>query len=505
MNHPDPLTPNDEFNKALEGNVHPKDYRNPRPYDRYNLVVIGAGTAGLVTASIAAGLGAKVALVERGLMGGDCLNVGCVPSKALIASARSVAAIQKASSMGIHATGEINVDFPQVMQRMRRLRSGISHHDSVKRFTNLGVDVFLGQASFKDSNTVEVNGDKLKFKKAVICTGARAAAPRISGLDGVRYLTNESLFSLTELPKRLGVVGAGPIGCEMAQAFALFGSQVTLINNRGCILFNEDQEGANIIHDSLVKDGVRILTGGHELEISNGNEEIVLNGVDRSTAFQHGVDQLLVAAGRRPNVEGLNLEKVGVRYGERRISIDDDFKTSNRNIYAAGDICSPFQFTHAADFMARAVVRNALFFGRQKHTRLTIPWCTYTSPELAQIGLNAAKADRRDLPIDTYTIPMSQVDRAILEEETDGFVRVHTHKGSDQIVGGTIVAPNAGDMIGALSIAMTHDIGLGKIANAIHPYPTQGEALRKVGDLYNKTRFTPGVAKWFKRWLEFIR
>ena len=501
------FNPLDIHNEKLRDNVFPGNHVNPKPQSKYNLVVIGAGVAGLVSSSIGAGLGGKVALIERSAMGGDCLNVGCVPSKAIISAARARAAVTAAKDFGIQVPEGTSQDFAAVMERMRRLRSGISPHDSVKRFQELGIDVFLGQARFIDSDTVEVDGKFLiKFSKAIIATGARASAPKISGLDSVDYLTNESLFSLTELPKRFGVIGAGPVGTEMAQSFAIFGSEVTLITSKRGLLPKEDRDAAKVVQDRLERDGVRVVSGSHQLVVSKHSSGSILLKYDHpSDGYQIEVDQLLVAAGRAPNVEGLDLEKVGVKYSARGVQIDDYFRTANPKIYAAGDICSSYQFTHAADFMARAVVRNALFKGRSKLSSLVIPWATYTSPEVAQIGWTAQQAEEHGTPVDTFTQPMSGVDRAILEGETEGFVRVHVKKGTDRIVGATIVAPNAGDMIGVFSLAMTQGIGLGSIANAIHPYPTQAEAIRKTGDLYNKTRFTPTVAKWFKRWLAWTR
>ena len=509
MNNTDPPTmlPDDEHNKKLVSHVHPSDWKNPQPSGKYNLVVIGAGTAGLVTAAGAAGLGAKVALIERHFMGGDCLNVGCVPSKAIISSARVAAAVRDASELGVNVPPGTKADFGKVMERMRKLRSDISPHDSVKRFSELGINVFLGQGKFIDASTIAVDDIELKFAKAVICTGARASAPPIDGLEIVPYLTNETLFSLTELPERIGIIGAGPIGCEMSQTFARFGSEVYLVESAPGILVKEDQEAAEIIRNQLIRDGVKLLCCGKDLKLSPATEN---NGV-RMTVESEGkgydlqVDQILVAVGRAPNVEGLDLKKVGVEYSKKGVVIDDHFRTTNKRIFAAGDICSPYQFTHAADFMARAVIRNALFFGRAKHSALIIPWATYTSPELAHVGLNPTEAEKRGIAIDTFTQPMSGVDRAILEGKTDGFVRVHVRKGTDEIVGATIVAENAGDMIGSISIAMTQKIGLGSIANCIHPYPTQGEAIRKVGDLYNKTRLTPRVAAIMKKLIAWQR
>lgn len=498
------MLPEDAHNQKLVSHVRPADWVNPRPSGRYNLVVTGAGTAGLVTAAAAAGLGAKVALVERHFMGGDCLNVGCVPSKAIISAARAAAAVRDAGEFGVNVPPGTEVDFGKVMERMRKLRSDISPHDSVKRFASLGIDVFLGQGEFVDSSTLSVGHARLEFARAVICTGARASAPPIDGLDTVPYLTNETLFSLTELPKRIGIIGAGPIGCEMAQSFARFGSEVFLVESAPGILTKEDPEAAAVVRDHLVRGGVNLLCCGKDLKLSPADGSGVRLQVDsEGNGYDLRVDRLLIAVGRAPNVEGMGLEKVGVEFDQRGVVIDDHFRTTNRNIYAAGDVCSPYQFTHAADFMARAVVRNALFFGRAKHSSLVIPWTTYTSPELAHVGINPAVAERRGIAVDTFTQPMSGVDRAILDGETAGFVRVHVKEGTDKIVGATIVAANAGDMIGSISIAMTQGIGLGSIANSIHPYPTQSEAIRKVGDLYNRTRLTPRAAtimRWILRW-----
>ncbi|NLT70451.1 MAG: mercuric reductase [Verrucomicrobiaceae bacterium] len=506
MNCQEAFEPRDEHNLLLESHVHPTDYTNPKSADRYNLVVIGAGTAGLVTAAGAAGMGAKVALIERGLMGGDCLNVGCVPSKGIISAARAVADVRRAGEFGVHVPEGVTIDFGAAMQRMRKLRSQISHHDSVRRFSQLGIDVFLGQASFLDASTVVVDGQKLHFKKAVIATGARAAAPPIPGLDEVDYLTNETLFSLTELPPRLGIIGAGPIGCEMAQTFARLGSKVHLVESMPGIMGREDRHAADLVANQMKKDGVEILCCGKELKVAkNADGSIRLTVESEGRGYDLSVDKLLVAVGRAPNIEGLDLEKAGVDSHKKGVTVDDHLRTTNPRIYAAGDICSPYQFTHAADFMARTVIRNALFMGRARVSKLVIPWCTYTSPEVAHVGLTGEQAAEKGIEIDTFTQEMSGVDRAILEGETGGFVKVHVRKGKDEIVGATIVAPHAGDMIGILVTAMTQKIGLGSIANVIHPYPTQGEAVRKVGDLYNRTRLTPLVKSLFENWLSWTR
>jgi len=497
-------SPNDQFNRDLVQNVHPSGWTNPTPSGRYNLVVIGAGTAGLVTAVGAAGLGAKVALIERSLMGGDCLNVGCVPSKAVISAARAAAHIKNAGNFGVHVPDGVRIDFAAAMQRMRRLRAKISHNDSAARFKKLGIDVYFGQASFIDSSHIDVAGTRLQFKRAVIATGARAAAPPIPGLKDVHYLTNETVFSLTELPKRLGIIGAGPIGCEMAQSFAQLGSEVFLVEAEHGILPREDRDAAQIVQNALGNDGVSLLCCGKNLVIKNDGS-IRLTVESHGKQYDEAIDQLLVAVGRAPNVENLNLEAVGVEFNKKGVTVNEKMQTTNSRIYAAGDICSPFQFTHAADFMARIVIQNTLFKGRKKSSSLVIPWATYTSPEIAHVGLYDHEAKAKGIEIDTFEQHFSEVDRAILEGDEDGFVKVHTKKGTDTIVGATIVARNAGDMISELTLAMTHGLGLSKIGSTIHPYPTQAEAIRKLGDQYSRTRLTPFVKSLFNKWLAWTR
>lgn len=500
------LTPWDEHNRRLVELAHPADWVNPEPAPRYNLVVVGAGTAGLVCAAGAAGLGARVALVERRLMGGDCLNFGCVPSKALIASARAAAAVAGAARYGIRVPDGAAVDFPAVMERLRRLRAEIAPNDSAARFRDLGVDLFLGHGRFTDPHTVEVGGRRLRFTKAVIATGGRAAAPPIEGIATVPYLTNETLFTLTELPRRLAVIGAGPIGCEMAQCFARFGAEVLLIEALHGILPREERDAAEMVRASLERDGVRLLCCGRDLKLSPAP-----GGRVRLTVTSHGracdevVDRLLVAVGRAPNVEGLGLEEAGVAYSAKGVRVNDRLQTSRPHIYAAGDVCSPYQFTHAADFMARTVLRNALFFGRAKASALTIPWCTYTDPEIAHVGLYETEARERGIAIDTFTRELAHVDRALLDGRAAGFVRLHVRKGSDAILGATIVAPHAGEMIGEVALAMTHGLGLKRVASTIHPYPTHAEALRQVGDAYNRTRLTPFARRLFARLMAFRR
>jgi pyruvate/2-oxoglutarate dehydrogenase complex dihydrolipoamide dehydrogenase (E3) component len=500
------LRPRDVHNRTLAALVHPPDWVSPTPSGRYNLVVIGAGTAGLVAAAGAAALGARVALVERRLMGGDCLNVGCVPSKALISAARAAAAVRQAGEFGLRVPEGVRVDFPAVMVRMRRLRAAIAPADSAARFRDLGVDVFLGEGRLTGADRVQVGEATLSFKRAVIATGTRPAVPPLPGLDQIEFLTNDSLFSLTELPRRLAVLGAGPIGCEMAQTFARFGADVFLIEAEHGVLPREDRDAAALVEAALVSDGVKLLCCGRETKFCPAGDGIRVMLCSHGREYDLIVDKLLVSVGRTPNVCGLGLDAAGVKYdGRHGVTVNDRLQTSNPRIYAAGDICSQYKFTHAADFMARIVVQNALFFGRSKLSALTIPWCTYTSPELAHIGLNERDAREQGVPIDTFVQQLEDVDRAVLDGETEGFVKVHVRRGTDTIVGATIVASHAGEMIGEMSLAMTHGLGLKKIGRAIHPYPTQAEALRKLGDHYNRTRLTPIVKRLLKRWLAWTQ
>ncbi len=500
------MLPADEHNAKLVDLVHPMDWENPTPDGRYNLVAVGAGTAGLVAASGSAGLGAKVALVERDMMGGDCLNTGCVPSKGVISTARTAATIRDAGHFGIRVPDGVKVNFAGTMERMRKLRAELASNDSARRFSAMGIDVYLGQARFTDKDTLEVAGSTLQFKKAVIATGARAVIPAIPGLDQIDYLTNETIFSLTELPKKFGVVGTGPIGCEMAQTFARLGSEVLLIQTKNGILPREDRDAARCIRVALERDGVVLKDGAHNLRVEPAKDGKIRMLVEsQDDGLDEVVDQFLVAVGRTPNVEGLGLDAADVKYSGQGVVVNDNLRTTNRNIFAAGDVCSSCRFTHAADFQARIVINNALFMGRSRSSQLTIPWCTYTDPEIAHVGLHKDQAYEKGIETDTYTQELRDIDRCILDDETDGFVRVHVRKGTDRIVGATIVATNAGDMISEITMAMKHGIGLKKISMTIHPYPTQAEAIRKVGDQYSRSRLTPRVRLLMKSWFRWTR
>jgi pyruvate/2-oxoglutarate dehydrogenase complex dihydrolipoamide dehydrogenase (E3) component/uncharacterized membrane protein YdjX (TVP38/TMEM64 family) len=497
----------DAHDKRLIENCHPPHWVNPTPKGKYNLVVIGAGTAGLVTAAGSAGLGAKVALIERNLMGGDCLNVGCVPSKGVIRAARAVYEARDGKEFGVRFDCKPDVDFAEAMERMRKLRAGISSHDSAERFRKLGVDVFIGNGRFVSPEAVEVDGKYLYFDRAVIATGARAAELPVPGLAEAGYFTNETIFTLTELPRRIAVIGAGPIGCELAQSFARFGSEVYLIEALHGIMPNEDPDASEIVRQSMMdRDGVQLMCCGKNLKVSKldgGGKRLSVDSHDNHYVIV--VDEILVGGGRKPNLEGLGLDEAGVQYTSQGVIVDNRLRTTNTKIFAAGDICSRYKFTHAADAMARIVIANALFFARRKVTDLVIPWCTYTDPEIAHAGYYEKDARAAGFDVATITQTLSDVDRAILDGETEGFARVHYDKKTGKILGGTIVARHAGEMLGELTLAITAKQSAAVLSSTIHSYPTQAEMLRKIGDAYMRTKLTPTVKKIFEKWLAWRR
>ena len=498
------MQPLDEQNQRLLEQVRPQAWINPEPKPRYHLVVIGAGTAGLVSAAGAAGLGAKVALVERHLMGGDCLNFGCVPSKALLRAGRAVADVRAAAEFGVCLAGEVRVDFPAIMKRMRRLRADISPNDSAQRFRDLGVDVFFGDGMFMGPDRVWVGDKVLPFRRAIIATGTRPTIPPIPGLSEAGFLTNETMFSLTALPPRLAVIGAGPIGCELAQAFARFGARVTLLGNHERILPREDADATALVEKQLQHDGVELLLDAQITQVAAQGAAKELTAQHRGQTKLIKVDAILVAVGRTPNVEALNLEAAHVEFDRKDgVHVSDRLQTSHPRIFAAGDVCSRFKFTHAADALARIAVQNALFYGRAKASDLVIPWCTYTDPEVAHVGLSEKDAANQGIAIQTFVQEFRHVDRAILDGDATGFAKIHVRAGTDRIVGATIVSRHAGDMIGEVTLAIIGNLGLKTLAKTIHPYPTHAEALKKLGDAYSKTRLTPTVRWLFEKWFSY--
>ena len=506
------VEPQDEWNTQLVQNVHPPDWQNPTPEGRYNLVVVGAGTGGLITALIASSLGARVALIERHLMGGDCLNVGCVPSKAVIRGAQIVHEAREARRFGMPTTEADLGDFGEVMRRMREIRARISHEDSAERYSEeFGIDIYLGEARFEAEGRVSIDGQTLEYSKAVIATGARAVAPPIEGLAEAGYLDNETVFELTERPARIAVIGAGPIGCELAQSFRRLGSEVHILERMDQILTREDPDAAKIVGDTLVEEGVEMIFGCQINRVEKrGSERVIHLTCPEKGTRELVVDEVLVGAGRAPNVEGIGLETVGVEFDPRTgVSVDDSLRTTNKRIWAVGDVCMQWKFTHAADAAAKIVVQNALFavgpLGRKKLSDLIMPWCTYTEPEIAHVGLYERDAEAKGVAIETYQVSIAESNRAVTDGQEEGLVKVHVKKGSDEIVGATIVAAHAGDLITQFTMAIQHGIGLGAFTNVIYPYPTQGEAIKRAAGAYTRTRLTATVKSLFEKWLSWQR
>ncbi len=506
------IQPMDEWNTQLVQNVHPSDWKNPTPQGRYNLVVVGAGTGGLITALIASSLGARVALIERHLMGGDCLNVGCVPSKALIRGASRVFEAKRAAELGLPVSEDDLGDFGEVMRRMREIRARISHEDSAERYsTEFGIDIFLGDAHFEGDGKVVVGETTLEYKKAVIATGARAVALPVEGLKEAGYLDNETVFNLTERPKRLAVIGAGPIGCELAQSFRRLGSEVHIFERENQLLTREDPDAARIVQEAMVREGIQMIFECQIQRIERrGDEKVIHLSCPDKGERELVVDEILVGAGRAPNVDGLGLESVGVSFDDRKgVEVDDHLRTTNSRIWAVGDVCMQWKFTHAADAAAKIVVQNALFavgpIGRKKLSDLIMPWCTYTEPEIAHVGLYERDATEKNVDIETYEVSIAEANRAVTDGQEEGLVKVHVKKGTDQIVGATIVSAHAGDLITQFTMAMQHKIGLGAFTNIIYPYPTQGEAIKRAAGAYTRTRLTPTVKRLFEGFLAWQR
>ncbi len=506
MTKPIFLPPEDKYNLELLEQVHPSDWKNPEPESVYNLLVVGLGTAGLVAAIGAASMGARVAVVENYLIGGDCLNFGCVPSKAVIRSSRVVGEIQRAADFGVRLSSGAEVDFAQVMQRMRRLRARISHHDSYRRLLDLGVDVYLGEGHFQDRHGFVVDDKSIRFKRALIATGARPSQPSIPGLKTTGYLTNETIFSLTKRPEDMVIIGGGPIGCELAQAFSRLGCRISIIQRNKQLLPREDSDAAELLAKVFDRENIRVLLGADIRSIGEdaGKKQIHVRCDQKEEVLL--VDEVFVGSGRIPNVENLALEAAGVEYDpEDGVKINDYLQTTNPSVYAAGDVCFPYKFTHIADATARIVIQNALFLRSKKHKSLTIPWCIYTEPEIAHVGLCEKELQTRNIPFDTFIKGFEELDRAILDGEDQGFIKIHVKKGKDKILGATIVARHAGEMISQVTQAMVFGAGLKTLNNVIHPYPTQSEALRQAAAQYYTEKFSPALKKWLIRWFRWRR
>ncbi|MEO7116012.1 MAG: mercuric reductase [Caldimonas sp.] len=496
--HPD-AGPHDH---ELCDNVRPPGWRNPVPHGPYSLLVIGAGAAGLAAARRAADLGAKVALVERDLLGGVCLNYGCVPSKPLIRTARVYADMRNAARYGACAPADIRVDFALAMERMRRIRARLSRGESAARLAAVGIDVYFGTARFTGADTIDVDGTGLRFKKAVIATGTRSMLPAIPGLAEAGYLTNETVFEATSLPASVLVVGGGPIGCELAQAFARFGARVAIAHREPLFLPKEERDAAQMVADALARDGVEVHLNTEVINVRVEGGKKVVDTINDGNVQTIVVDELLTGIGRVPAVGGLNLEAAGVVHDAATgIRVNDFLRTTNRRIYAAGDVCLEHQFVDTADASARIAVQNALLLGRQRMSALTIPWCTYTDPEVAHVGLYVKQARERGIPVKTYTVPMHEVDRAIADGEEDGFVKIHIRDGTDTILGATVVARHAGEMINGLSLAMVAGIGLRTVARVMHTYPTQADAIKMAAQAHVRSSASPLLGWLARQWV----
>jgi pyruvate/2-oxoglutarate dehydrogenase complex dihydrolipoamide dehydrogenase (E3) component/uncharacterized membrane protein YdjX (TVP38/TMEM64 family) len=496
--------------KKLVGAVRARQalggYARPKRFDR-NLVVIGAGSAGLVAAYIAAAVKAKVTLIEKHRMGGDCLNTGCVPSKALIRSARFLGDVARAQALGFRkATAEF--DFAEIMARMRRVIRTVEPHDSVERYTQLGVECVEGAARITSPWTVEVGGRRIATRAVVVATGARPFVPPIPGLRDAGYLTSDTVWELTALPRRLVVLGGGPIGCELAQCFARFGAEVTVVEMLPRLLPREDEEISALVEERFRREGIRLLTGHRAAACRAEGGRKILVCEREGAATEIECDEILVAVGRAANTTGFGLEELGIHLAAARtIEVNEYLQTRIPTIYACGDAVGPYQFTHAASHQAWFAAVNALFGGlrRFRVDYSVIPWCTFTDPEVARVGLNELEARERGVPYEVTRYGVDDLDRAIADEAAEGVVKVLTVPGKDRILGATIVAAHAGEMITEFVSAMKHSIGLGKILGTIHIYPTMSEANKYAAGAWKRAHTSARTMRLLERYHGWLR
>lgn len=484
----------------LQGRRVYRGHRKPRRFD-YNLVVIGAGSAGLVAAYIAAAVKAKVALVEKHRMGGDCLNTGCVPSKALIRSARLVAETREAGRYGLRDT-ELDFEFATVMERVQAVIRKIEPHDSVERYTGLGVEVIAAEARLVSPWEVGAGGRRLSARSIVIATGARPLVPAIPGLEQVDYLTSDTLWALRELPRSLLVLGGGPIGAELAQCFARFGSEVTIVEMAPRLLPREDEDAAAELEARFRAEGLRIATAHRAVRVETGADGARLvcehDGAEVALPF----DRLLIALGRRANVEGFGLEELGVALsGRNTVAVDGLLRTNFPNIYACGDVAGPYQFTHVASHQAWYAAVNALLapWWSFRADYRVIPWATFTDPEVARVGLSEDEARAQGVDYEVTRYGIGDLDRAITDGTDRGFVKVLTARGKDKILGATIVGAEAGNLLAEFVLAMKHGLGLRKLLGTIHVYPTMMEANKYVAGNWKRAHAPRGALRLARR------
>lgn len=467
--------------------VRPTNWTNPKPRSVYDLAIVGAGPAGLAAAEHAARLGFSVALIERHRLGGNSLNAGSVPSKAIIRTARAYGSMRDADEFGVPIPNEPALEFGEVMTRMRRIRARVSEYHSVDELRALGVDVFFGAARFAGAGTLLVDSYLLRFKKALIATGARPKILDIPGLSQVGYRTSATIFEMTALPKSLAVIGGGPLGCELAQAFCRLGSHVTIVQNEPKFLPREERDAAEILSRSMAKDGMEIRLNTTVVAARCDGERKILQTVNYDMKREVLADEILVCDGRVPNVEELDLETAGVEFDTRQgIKVDDFLCSTNPIVYAAGDACLSLKFTNAAQSSARTAVNNALMQGQQQQNCGTIPWCTFCDPEIAHIGLHVWEARQQSIPIKSFTVMMNDVDRAITDGQDEGFVKIHIAEGTDKIVGATIVASRASELINEMAVIMSAGIGMKALAEVVHTYPAQSEAIMLAAQAYRR-------------------